>query len=898
MHVFYEKGKCILAMLLIAPMLFTGCGQLLTTKPSGPQLLVNQMAQQLRVTYEVVNTHAGAEGADCKHLGAEWAACQAATIHFENNGDQIRFKDWEIYFHSIRRVLQCLSPQFEVTHINGDLYRLTPTEKFETFPAKRNLDLPLILEYWTLFETDVMPRFYVTAPNALPRVFKNTDTELTEAYVKPISPANHKRNLNDNNIQATAQTRFAANRQLRILAPDDLASDLIPTPLVKEVTDGFASLAGGVLLDAPGLPANTQVACIARLRATGVAFGNGYPIHVVISDTHFDDQPDLKKEGGYTLEITEKAAKIVGYDIAGAFYGVQSLAALISFEQPKRAPLLTIKDAPRFGHRGFMLDVARNFHSKGMVLRLMDQMAAYKLNKLHLHLADDEGWRLEIPGLPELTEIGSKRGHDLTEQRCILPQLGSGPGSDNAGTGFFSVADYIEIIKYADARCIRIIPEIDMPAHARAAVVSMEARYRRYMDEGMEAEANQYRLLDPDDTSNYTTVQFYDDDIINPCLDSTYAFIDKVIGEIAAMHASAGQPLQVWHMGGDEAKNIMLGAGFEGLDGDTAWKGSIDQSREDMPWSRSPVCRAYMETSKDLNKTDDLHANFVTRVSWIAHEHGIPVLAAWNDGVKGIENPDYLGTASTYVNAWDTLYWGGSEAANKLRAHGFKVVASFPDYLYFDFPYEVHPKERGYYWATRFTNTQKVFTFAPENLPQNAETSVDRDGNLFSVASETPYTGFLGMQGQMWSETVRTDAQAEYMIFPRLLALAERAWHRADWELSYIPGRVYKGGKTHYVDKQALTADWEQFANLMGHRELRKLDLAGLAYRLPVPGAIRADGLLTANIAFPGLEIQYSLNNSGDWRLYRGPVFVGYRKVALRTVSPDGKRFSRSTEIK
>src|SRR5690606_7030598 len=135
---------------------------------------------------------------------------------------------------------------------------------------------------------------------------------------------------------------------------------------------------------------------------------------------------------------------------------------------------------------------------------------AMKLNKLHLGLTNDEGWRLEIPGLPELTDVGSQRCHDLSETKCLMPQLGSGPTSDNQGSGFYSKSDYIDLVRYAKARGVTVIPEINMPAHARAAVVSMEARYQRLMNEGKEAEANQFRLTDPADTSNVTSVQFYD----------------------------------------------------------------------------------------------------------------------------------------------------------------------------------------------------------------------------------------------------------------------------------------------------------------------------------------------------------------------------------------------------
>jgi len=125
------------------------------------------------------------------------------------------------------------------------------------------------------------------------------------------------------------------------------------------------------------------------------------------------------------------------------------------------------------------LDVARNFQSVDSLKLLLDQMAAYKLNKLHLHLSDDEGWRLEIESLPELTTIGSVRRFQtdgqgrVTETAGLMPQLGSGPNSNNQGTGFYTKAQFIDLLRYAADREISIIPALDMPAHARAAVVSM-----------------------------------------------------------------------------------------------------------------------------------------------------------------------------------------------------------------------------------------------------------------------------------------------------------------------------------------------------------------------------------------------------------------------------------------
>src|SRR5881628_3102806 len=157
---------------------------------------------------------------------------------------------------------------------------------------------------------------------------------------------------------------------------------------------------------------------------------------------------------------------------------VQSLRSVLLAPTPRTGLVLLairVVDAPRFGYRGFMLDVARNFHPKPVVLRTLDLLARYKLNVFHLHLTDDEGWRIELPSLPALTAVGARRGHTLDSGTHLPPAFGSGPDVDRPwGSGFYSRADYVEILRYAAARHIEVIPEIEMPGHARAAIKSME----------------------------------------------------------------------------------------------------------------------------------------------------------------------------------------------------------------------------------------------------------------------------------------------------------------------------------------------------------------------------------------------------------------------------------------
>ncbi|CNG25079.1 carbohydate-binding domain-containing protein [Yersinia massiliensis] len=863
-----------------------------------PQQLVDQLST-LKVNYKILDNRAGENGVDCAKLGADWASCNKVLITLTNTGDEIKGQDWAIYFHSIRQILAVDNDQFRITHLTGDLHKIEPTAKFAGFPANQAVEIPITGEYWQLFATDFMPRWYATSGDAKPKVLKSTDTEDINEYLTQFTGDQWKRTKDDNNVLMTPESRFVKNEAVKTLTAANLRGQIIPTPMDVKVYPQDVNLSQGVALDLSALPQPAAEVVQQRFELLGLKpNAAGFPIKTSIQPAKF--KGDLAVSGAYELKIGEKGAQVIGFDPTGVFYGLQSILSLVPTDGSQKIATLDAKDAPRFDYRGVFLDVGRNFKTKDAVLRLLDQMAAYKLNKFHFHLSDDEGWRIEIPGLPELTEVGSKRCHDLTENTCLLPQLGSGPDSNNLGSGHFTRADYIDILKYAKARQIDVIPEIDMPAHARAAVVSMEARYNNLMKQGKEKEANEFRLLDPTDDSKTTSVQFYErKSYLNPCLDSSKRFVDKVIGEMAQMHKEAGMPLTTWHFGGDEAKNIRLGAGFQDKNGPIEpGKGIIDKSVEDKPWAKSQVCQDMVKQGK-IQDVEHLSSHFAIEVSKLVNAHGIERMQAWQDGLKDAKDAKDFATKRVGVNFWDTLFWGGADAINDWANKGYEVVASNPDYVYFDMPYEVNPNERGYYWATRFSDEAKVFSFAPNNMPQNAETSVDRDGNHFSAKSDKPWPGVHGISGQSWNETVRTDEQMEYMIFPRVLPLAERAWHRAPWEQDYQAGREYIGGETHHVDTKALSTDWQRFANIMGQRELAKLDKAGIAYRLPVPGARVVAGQLEANISLPGLNIEYSTDGGQHWQQYDAKVQPKVSgDVLIRSTSSDGKRSSRAEPVK
>lgn len=856
---------------------------------SAQQNIVDQIANKLEINYQVVTNFGASSGIECKELQAEWASCNKVNMTLINTGDEIKSPDWSIYFHSIRLILDTENDQFKVTRITGDLHKLEPTAKFDGFQAGETVVISLIAEYWQLFETDFMPRAFVSAPGAEAKNIKSVDTEKMGQFVGELSGELLKRTETDNNIFATAATRFDKNKDV---VEENVSSLIIPTPRETILTNKQADLSKGITFK--GIEAGQIDALNQRAKLLGLKNNGEYEVVLDVAPDQFKD----KLAGSYQLNILPNKAVVTAFDESGAFYGAQSLLGLVEVGSTT-IPTLEINDEPRFEYRGVMVDVARNFHTKKAILKTLEQMSAYKLNKLHLHLTDDEGWRLEIPGLPELTEVGSNRCFDESETKCLLPQLGSGAKNDNFGSGYFSRADYIDILKYAKNRNIEVIPEIDMPAHSRAAVMSMEARYSKLSKAGKMKEANEYRLLDPQDTSNVTTIQFYNrQSFINPCLESSAHFVDKVMREIVSMHDEAGVPLKTWQFGGDEAKNIKLHPGFQDINDaeKIAWKGNLDLSKQDKPFAKSPQCQALIK-SGTVASFDRLPSYFAEQVSKIAAKNKIPNFQAWQDGLKHSSGADAFATDTVRVNFWDTLYWGGTASAYEYAAKNYDVIISNPDYVYMDMPYEADPKERGYYWATRATDTRKMFSFAPENLPQNAETSLDRDGNGFSGVGTVEGKPFFGLSAQLWSETVRTDDQYEYMVFPRVIAAAERAWHKADWENNYKAGVTYSQ-ESDLVNKKALTKDWSNFSNVVGQREMAKLELAGIQYRLPIPGAVITDNVLSMNISFPGMMLQYSLDNGGTWLNYdpkKKPTVKG--KVLVRSISDSGKMKSRETAV-
>ncbi|WP_196138862.1 family 20 glycosylhydrolase [Aliikangiella sp. G2MR2-5] len=842
------------------------------------------LAEALRLKYTVIDNRPDEKCDQAQADGNCFSAEISLSLPFDSNN-----RNWQIYFSNMSPVQKDFSPEFSISHVQGDLHKIEPSNQFKGFRKEKVYRIPFKAGFWHISEFDSPPNFFIRSGDLKPLLIESTkalidsDTGLEKMqHVESFTnkEKQFKRTDKDQSEWVTSGGLYAKLPGVE-LEKKNVLTRIIPKPrTIKVKSNASLSLANGLKIIPNSFNINRSNPALIRLEKFGVAISRkgGVPVEIV--------KVEGRGREGYQLKISEQKISIEASTTNGAFYALQSLAGLITIGNSE-VTQLTIIDSPRFKFRGFHLDVARNFRNKNFVIKLLDQMAAYKLNKFHFHLGDDEGWRLEIPGLPELTKIGAVRCLDLNEDECLLPQLGAGVDKGNPNNGFYSLSEYQEILQAAAARHIEVIPSFDMPGHSRAAVKSMQARYRKYMRNGQKEQAEEYLLSDPDDASNYSSVQFYSDNTLNVCMSSTYHFIEKVIDEVSAMHRQANVPLTTYHIGADETPGA---------------------------WKDSPECKKLIQ--EQSLAIGELGNYFIQRVSRLLAKRQIEV-AGWSDGMSRL-NPQTM-PDKVQVNAWTPLFWNGHQVAHRLANQNWDVIVSIPDATYFDFPYAADPKERGYYWGSRYTDTEQVFQLMPENLPLHAEFWTDRE-NRPMILDDRPGKNekgellhspmrqgvrFKGLQGHLWSEMVRSDKIAEYMIFPRLLALAERAWHKAPWEPDYLHQGAIYSAKTGYFTKeqrQQRDKDWLAFSTALATKELPKLDQFGVFYRLPLVGAVVEGESLKVNVPLPGISIEFQ-RDDGEWQVIeqaknyvRLPLSIelpGDGKIKVRTSSSNGSRKGR-----
>ena len=439
----------------------------------------------------------------------------------------------------------------------------------------------------------------------------------------------------------------------------------------------------------------------------------------------------------YTLNVTEKHIEIKAAHRAGFFYGLQTLRQLMTKAfYPKNVaqrdwnlPVLSIKDKPLLSYRGYMLDIARHFFDKTEVKRILDIMSFYKMNRLHWHLTDDQGWRIEIPEYPKLTQVGSRRKGSFVSD-------GTDPhffDDTEYGRGmYYTLDDLREIVAYAAERNIEIIPEIDMPGHMVAALAAYP-------------ELSCY----PNRTYKVRVTAGISKDVLNIGDDKVIDFLKTVLDNVAKVF-----PGRYIHLGGDECPTDR--------------------------WKENALCQQRIKDNK-LNGVGELQP-------WLVHELAVYLkkkynkdIVAWDELIE-TKTDNYWnrhkGEVSPLIMAWNLgrdgtgrwTDWTDILAASK----GFHTVIVPYNVLYLDWMQvtadqaDVNEGYRGGWGDGSVNSVEKIYNFDPL-------------ARLRSVGK----TEFgLGVQGNMWTETTNNNAELEYQLLPRLLAISEIGWlpnNQKDW---------------------------------------------------------------------------------------------------------------------
>jgi hexosaminidase len=771
---------------------------------------------------------------------------------------------WAIYYNHVVGVPipESISGSLSVTQISGTFYKITPTESFTELGQGESASLMLECIGSGIKITDAPSGLYMVVDAQAPEVIQNFK-------IGPFPPDElMKRSDLDRVPIPTPELIYQQNQQLSLI-PVSENPQIIPTPRSISTGEGVFDPDDKLSIGYQSGLENEANYLMGKLKHLGHQIELTEDLDVAEIRLTIGELRQNELEH-YQLRIEPDLISVKGSDPSGVFYGVQSVLSLwpIPGTEPVVLQSQTISDGPRFGYRGFHLDVARNFTELEAVKKVLDIMSFYKLNKLHFHLTDDEGWRLEIEDIPELTEVGAVRGHSDDERDFLFPAYGSGPftnAPDNHGTGYYSREEFIEIIQYAAERHIEVIPEINFPGHARAAIKSMRIRGQRIQEEGRK-EPN-YQLHDPEDQSKYSSVQGYTDNVICPCQESVYQFIEAVVAEIVDMYQQAGVKLTSIHTGGDEVPSGI--------------------------WERSPMCLKFLEKNPQIDGIEGISNYFLRRYQEILAQQDL-ITAGWEEiamrraGNELVPNPEMIdNNLRPYV--WNSNWGSHHDLAYKLANLGYQVVLCNANNLYFDFAYSKDPQEPGFYWSG-LVNTRKPFELVPLDVLKTG--TVDIMGNPLDLGLYDNYVALapeaknnvLGIQGQLWSETVKGSEMLEYYLFPKMIGLSERAW-APDPEWANLPKRSER--------LAALEVAWNSFANILAQRELVRLDHMWdeVNYRVPPPGAVIENGQLLANSAFPGLEIRYTLDGTepnGNSPQYSEPV-AAKKPVRLKAFTKTGK---------
>jgi hexosaminidase len=749
-----------------------------------------------------------------------------SSFTITNTSDKPLESDWEIYYTQLAPLTVKTEKDSPVAikMVNAGYYQITPSESWKALAPGDSIKINY-LNQSALIQTLFAPKspFFVTADNKQISIpfniapFDRQEQWTASSKITPPYPDGEKVYADNQALETTYKIQ---------------TYDMLPS--LKEVTprEGTSIISKDISLSVEDGFADEAKLLIQNLKEMGYNVTDKG--QTVIALCHFPKNMKAKNDEHYRLDVKDNYITISGRTPHAIFNGTQTLVSLLKKQTiPAKLENIAINDYPDLLYRGMMLDIARNFTKKADLLKLINQLAAYKINALHLHFSDDEAWRLEIPGLEELTAIGSRRGFTEDESQCLYPvYYGGWNPNDTTATanGYYTREDFIEILKYAAKRHISVIPEIESPGHARAAIKAMEARFNRLKEEDME-KAREYLLSEATDTSRYASAQAYTDNIMNVAMPSVYRFMDKVSDEIIKMYKDAGAPLATIHIGGDEVP-----------------RGS---------WTGSPICHQFME-EKNMKDTHELSEYFLENITEMLSKKGVKT-SGWQEVAlhHSPETNARIAPRFAGVYCWSTI--GKQDVVPYTVANeGYDVILCNVNNLYIDLAYNPHKDEPGLTWGG-YVNEFTSFNILPYNVYCSARENKAGEKNNLKTAgkgkiqlTEQSRPRIKGVQAQLFSETIGSFDMVQYYVFPKIFGLVERGWN-AYPEWSPVPND----------DKQALYEKARAIYNAkIAEIELPRLAADGFNFRVAQPGIKIVEGKLYANSPIPQAEIRYTTDGS------------------------------------
>ena len=728
--------------------------------------------------------------------------------------------DWQFFFNQFSRsvILPAGSP-VNVEEVSNGYYRIQPNANYKPIAAGDSLVVEM-LTGGELLNRNYMPEgghLVLNGDMARPIVVNINRAALD----KPGQWRDHK-------IYPDGNYMFDYNAAINSFGDGYTGNDydIFPTPKQVDIEDGFSPIGSIVTIKTGkwfqwGGYRRAKQLLTSELQKRGVYVSSGQKTVIKLL---LDKKMSTNREY-YTLRVHDGTITILGASQAGLINGVKTLIAALDHSKGHRLQNSFVIDWPDFGYRGFMLDIARNYVTKNADLyRLVDLLSYYKINYLQFHFTDDEGWRLEIPGFPELTQVASRRGCTLDEKGFMAQSIsGNGNPDDQSqcANGYLTRAEFIDFLKYAWARGVRVIPEIETPGHARAAIVAMKNRAMN------NPTAEQFRLWDEKNTSVYTSAQGFHDNVLNVASDDVYRFIDRVVEELQKMYKAAGLKLEVVHLGGDE---VPANA-----------------------WSQSPDVQALMQR-EGLKSQHEVSEYYVKRISELLAARKIRI-EGWQE-VALDHKPEFNAIMTPRVagvNAWSTV---GSRnvVPYQLANDGYPVILSNVTNFYMDMGYSWHQNEQGLHWGGKVDEFDS-WSALPANIYASARTAVDGTPINITTAADGKVKlekpeNVIGVQAQLWSETIRSFDEVQYLLLPKMMGVSERAWNAIpDWSKNLADNEAYNEARHQYNLK-------------IGTRELPLLNSQGFNFRVGPPGIKLIDGMLHINTQYPDEMVTYTLDGS------------------------------------